>query len=141
MRQKDKKKRIWITIGIATSCILLLTISLLLNQKIYPGENILKDITIGIEKVVMYPFTALKKDQKIDQSESYLIQKNVNSSLEKEIQELKETLELNRTLTEYEPENATILSRNKAYWFHTITIDKGKKAGIKKNMAVVTKNY
>ena len=44
MRQKDKKKRIWITIGIATSCILLLTISLLLNQKIYPGENILKDI-------------------------------------------------------------------------------------------------
>lgn len=140
MKQKDKKKRIWITVGIATSCILLLTISLLLNQKIYPGENILKDITIGIEKVVMYPFTALKKDQKIDQSESYLIQKNVNSSLEKEIQELKETLELNRTLTEYEPENATILSRNKAYWFHTITIDKGKKAGIKKNMAVVTKN-
>ena len=53
--------------------------------------------------------------------------------------ELKEALELNKTLTEYTPVNATILSRNKSYWFNTITIDKGKSSGIKKNMAVITK--
>ena len=64
----------------------------------------------------------------------------INSSLEKEIQELKQTLELNKTLTEYEAINATVLSRNKSYWFNTITIDKGKKSGIKNNMAVITKN-
>ena len=45
--------------------------------------------------------------------------------IQKEIQELKDTLELNKTLTEYTPVNATILSRNKSYWFNTITIDKG----------------
>ena len=45
-----------------------------------------------------------------------------------------------KTLTEYKPINATILSRNKSYWFNTLTIDKGSKQGIKKNMAVITKN-
>ena len=48
-------------------------------------------------------------------------------------QELKDTLELNKTLTEYNPINATILSRNKSYWYNTITIDKGKKDGIEEN--------
>ena len=126
MFKKNKNKIIYIAIGIVL--IILLSISLL-N---YRGKNtILKDISISINKVVMYPFTSLNKDKNKTQTESYLIQKNINSSLEKEIKELKETLELNKTLTEYKPVNATILSRNKAYWFHTITIDKGKKAGIK----------
>ena len=88
----------------------------------------------------MYPFTVLNKEKNETQTESYTIQKNVNESLEKEIQELKEELELNKTLTEYEPINATVLSRNKSYWFNTITIDKGSKSGIKNNMAVITKN-
>ena len=104
------------------------------------GEGILKTIVTAIDKVVMYPFTALNGEKNVDQTESYLIQKNVNASLEKEIQELKETLDLNRTLTEYTSINATILSRNKNYWFNQIMIDKGSKDGIKKDMAVVTKN-
>lgn len=91
-------------------------------------------------KVIMYPFTALNKEKNHNQSESYLIQKNVNESLEKEIEELKKALELNKTLTEYDIVNATILSRNRSYWFNNITIDKGKKEGIKEGMAVITKN-
>ena len=134
-KDKNKKKLIIIIIGIVL--IILLSISLL----IYRDKNtFLKDISISINKVIMYPFTSLNKDKNKNQSESYLIQKNINSSLEKEIQELKETLELNKTLTEYQPVNSTILSRNKSYWFNTITIDKGSKDGIKPNMAVVTKN-
>lgn len=103
-------------------------------------EGRLKDISILIEKIVMYPFTSLNTDKNVDQSESYLIQKNVNNSMEKEIEELKDALDLNRTLTEYKPINATILSRNKSYWFNTITVDKGSSDGIKTDMAVVTKN-
>ena len=137
MFKKDKNKKKLIIIIISIVLIILLSISLL----IYRDKNtFLKDISISINKVIMYPFTSLNKDKNKDQSESYLIQKNINSSLEKEIQELKETLELNKTLTEYQPVNATILSRNKSYWFNTITIDKGSKDGIKPNMAVVTKN-
>ena len=137
MFKKDKNKKKLIIIIISIVLIILLSISLL----IYRDKNtFLKDISISINKVIMYPFTSLNKDKSKDQTESYLIQKNINSSLEKEIQELKETLELNKTLTEYQPVNATILSRNKSYWFNTITIDKGSKDGIKPNMAVVTKN-
>lgn len=135
MFKKNKNKITYIIIGIVL--IVLLSISLLIKRT---NNTIIKDITIYINKVVMYPFTKLNKDKGINQTESYLIQKNINSSLEKEIQELKETLELNKTLTEYSPVNATILSRNKSYWFNTITIDKGKKDGIKENMAVVTRN-
>ena len=69
-----------------------------------------------------------------------MIQKNVNASLEQEIQELKDMLDLNSTLTEYTAVNATILSRNKNYWFNQIMIDKGSKDGIEKDMAVITKN-
>jgi rod shape-determining protein MreC len=135
MFKKNKNKIIYIVIGIIL--VVLLSISLLVNRS---NNTFLKDITMSINKVIMYPFTSLNKDKSITQTESYLIQKNVNSSLEKEIQELKETLELNKTLTEYKPVNATILSRNKSYWFNTITIDKGSSSGIKENMAVVTKN-
>ena len=60
--------------------------------------------------------------------------------IKRDIKELKDVLELNKTLTEYEPINTTILSRNKSYWFNTVTIDKGRKDGIRANMAVVTKN-
>ena len=135
MFKKNKKKIIFIVIGIVL--VILLSISLL----VYRSKNtFIKNISMSINKVIMYPFTSLNKDKSITQTESYLIQKNINSSLEKEIQELKQTLELNKTLTEYNPVNATILSRNKSYWFNTITIDKGSKSGIKENMAVVTRN-
>ena len=135
MFKKNKNKIIYIIIGVVL--IVLLSISLLIKRS---NNTFIKDISISINKVIMYPFTSLNKEKNKTQTETYLIQKNINSSLEKEIQELKETLELNKTLTEYNPVNATILSRNKSYWFNTITIDKGKKDGIKENMAVVTKN-
>jgi rod shape-determining protein MreC len=137
MFKKDKNKKKLIIVIIVIVLIVLLSISLLIQRS---NNTFLKDISMSINKIIMYPFTSLNKDKNTDQSESYLIQKNINSSLEKEIQELKETLELNKTLTEYSPVNATILSRNKSYWFNTITIDKGKKDGIKPNMAVITKN-
>ena len=138
MHKKDKNK-LKIIIA-AISIIFLLLISLFLDRDYNFIENYLKDGSVLIQKIFLYPFTSFSKDKKEVKSESYLIQKNVNDSLEKEIIELKKALDLNSTLTEYETVNATILSRNKSYWFNTITIDKGKKAGIKKNMAVITKD-
>ena len=138
-RKKKEKKKI-IYLGIILGLFILITVSLLYQQKGNDEKNILKNTSMLIEKIIMYPFTSLTHEKGKKQDESYIIQKNVNSSLEKEIQELKNTLELNKTLTEYKPVNATVLSRNKSYWFNTMTIDKGTKAGIQKNMAVITKN-
>lgn len=134
-RKKITKKTVIIGIVVV---IIMISLSILLPRNNYINNSILKDITITINKIVMFPFTTLNTEKNINHNESYLIQKNVNESLEKEIQELKEALELNKTLTEYKPINATILSRNKSYWYNTITIDKGKKDGIKKDMAVIT---
>ncbi|MBQ2639448.1 MAG: rod shape-determining protein MreC [Bacilli bacterium] len=137
-KKKDKlSKKIIIPI-VSIVIFILLFISVQLNRNTIMGESIFKDTTMFINRIVMYPFTSLNNKKDINQSESYVIQKNVNESLEKEIQELKEQLNLNKTLTEYDTINATILSRNKSYWFNTITIDKGRNSGIKKDMAVVT---
>ena len=140
-RRKQKKydKRI-IGVGSGILIFVLLFVSLQFNRKEFFLESILKDSLMVVNRVAMYPFTALNNEKNIDQSESYLIQKKVNESLEKEIQELKSLLDLNRTLTEYDTVNATILSRNKSYWFNTMMIDKGSSSGIKRDMAVITNN-
>ena len=138
-RKKKINNRLVITI---TSLVIigLVIISVMLQRTFTPVEAFFKDIAITCNKIIMYPFTCLNADKDENQNESYLIQKNVNASLENEIAELKAALELNSTLTEYDIENATILSRNKSYWFNTITLDKGSSSGIKKDMAVITKN-
>ena len=118
----------------------LITGSLLIQGNGNYKISLLKDLSSAINKVVSLPFSSLNKDKKGDQSKSYVIQKNVNTELQEEIKELKDLLELNKTMTEYETINSTILSRNKSYWFNTITIDKGTSSGIEENMAVVTKN-
>ena len=124
-KKKQKRKKIIIITTISIVVLSLFIYSLVLNRKTTKGENILKSGITYIEKMLIEPFTS-KELQNIDQSKSYLIQKNVNESLEKEIEELKKALALNSTLTEYSIEN------------NTLNIDKGKKDGIKKDMAVVT---
>lgn len=139
-KSKKTKKRNLIILSVIIVAIIALVSSIQLNRANFFGEGLVKSVIMTIDKIVMYPFTALNGEKNVDQSESYLIQKNVNASLEKEIQELKEVLDLKTTLTEYTPINATILSRNKNYWFNQIMIDKGSKDGIKKDMAVITKH-
>lgn len=139
-RKIKKQRKIIITVCVIVVIFLLLFYSLKLDRKVGRVEGLLKDGSIVIQKVFMYPFTCLNGEKNVTQSDSYLIQKNVNSSLEKEIEELKDALKLNETFTEYDPVNATVLSRNKSYWFNTITIDKGSNDKIKTDMAVVTKD-
>lgn len=138
--KKTKKRNLIILSVVIIVAIIALVSSIQLNRANFFGEGLVKSVIMTIDKIVMYPFTALNGEKNVDQSESYLIQKTVNASLEKEIQELKEVLDLKTTLTEYTPINATILSRNKNYWFNQIMIDKGSKDGIKKDMAVITKH-
>lgn len=138
-RKKEKKKKILIVIVTIVILFFALFYSLKLNRKMGVVEKTFKSGFVFLENIVMYPFTSFHSENHVDQTDSYLIQKNVNSSLEKEIQELKKVLDLNRTFTEYDIVNATVLSRNKSYWFHTLTVDKGTKDGIKDDMAVITK--
>ena len=138
--KKNKKNNKLVIFFLCIAVVVLLFVSFMLSRRYSVVEGFFKDIAVSVEKVVMYPFTSLNKDKNVDQSKSYIIQKNVNNSLEKEIKELKDTLELNKTMTEYDVVNATVLSRNKNYWFQTLTIDKGKSDGISLDHVVVTRN-
>ena len=83
-KKKDKKKSIISLFIILIVLLALLSGSLLITRN---KNTFLKDGVILIEKLFMYPFTALNKEKNETQTESYTIQKNVNESLEKEIQE------------------------------------------------------
>lgn len=137
---KTKHKNILKKLAIIIIIIATLTISLKQNKNYSKLESTLKDYLSVVNKLLISPVVAISKEKKIDQSESYLIQKNINASLEKEIQELKSLLELNSTLTEYKTINATTISRNSSYWFNSVMIDKGSSSGLKKDMAVITTN-
>lgn len=131
MKKRTKKiiKRIMLIILIA------MTLFISLMTRDYSKIEIyIKDI------LTIIPRQLVKNIQEKDQTESYIIQKNINYELEKEVQELKKILNLNSTLTEYDIVNATVISRNNYYWFNSLTIDKGKDEGIKKNMGVITTN-
>ena len=131
MKKASKKK--FTTFIVSIILIILLAISLNQNRKYTKIEILFKDFSTILTNQFSY-----RKNNTSDQTESYVIQKNINTSLEKEIVELKELLALNNTLTSFEKENATVISRNAAYWFSTLTIDKGAKNGLKQGMAVLT---
>lgn len=75
-----------------------------------------------------------KMKKKAEQSDLYLARIN---KLEKEVDDLKEQLALNSSLTEYKKINATVINRGVNSWYNILTIDKGSKAGIDNGMAVI----
>lgn len=120
------KKKYRSQIIIIIICIITITVSMLTVNET-TSNNLLKSIVISINK-----YTLPKIEMETIQEDT------IKEELEKEIRQLKEALKLNSTLSEYEIENATVLSRNKSYWLNNIIIDKGTTQGLKKNMAVIT---
>lgn len=132
-KKKKNKKKITI-ISIVLVLIILLCITFLVERKYNYIENFFKTIVYPINKL------EVPVNSNYDQTKSITNLTTENEELKEEIEVLKKQLDLKNTLTEYEIENATVLSRNKDYWFNTISIDKGKKDGIKKGNAVITYN-
>ncbi len=60
-----------------------------------------------------------------------------NYRLEKENKELRDLLNTD-SISEYDPEIATIIARNQDEWMNTFILNKGESAAVKENMAVIT---
>ena len=58
-------------------------------------------------------------------------------NLKEEIEELKKINNIKTILPKYQKINATVIERNRNYWFNTIKIDKGSDDGITLDMAVI----
>lgn len=62
------------------------------------------------------------------------------ADLKKDNAELREVLDKKNDLRDFTPVQATVIGRTPDRWFEQIIIDKGKKSGIKPDMAVITAN-
>ena len=153
-RRKFDKRYLFILAVIAIALVLVvLAFSLQKDRDLNPIEKVAKDTMTMVIKVVSMPFNFVhdsieaiaEKDNiyekykelknKEEQIDSVISQ---NDNLKSEVDKLKETLELNTVLSDKVFLNATVVTRNIGYWYEEITIDKGKKNGIEKDMAVVT---
>ena len=153
-RRKFDKRYLFILVVIAIALVLVvLAISLQKNRELSFVEKVAKDAGTVVLKVVSAPFnfihdtieTMIDKDNvyekykelknKEEQIDSVISQ---NENLQDEVGKLKDVLELNTILSDKVYLNATVVFRNVGYWYQEVTIDKGSKNGIEKDMAVVS---
>lgn len=155
-RKKENISKKYILIIVIILIILLLIIfsfTLKEDRKLSKAESLLKDgLTYG-EKIITYPFNYIK-----DNIKEYKKLKDVNKNnniletsidridsieaenieLRRQLEQLKEELNINYTLSDYEYLNATVISRNVGYWHNKVTIDKGTYNGVEKDMVVIS---
>lgn len=91
-----------------------------------------------LRNYLMLPVIATTNNKETKNSDEY--NDVIINNLKEEINELKELSKIKTILSKYETINATVIERNRNYWFNTIKIDKGSDDGISKDMAVVDQN-
>ncbi len=132
MKKKEKNKFIIILIS-------LLFFYLVFFLEMNTNNNYLNPLNI-IKDLVAYPLKIItaalnyREDKKIDTA---ALEKYSNEELNKELKELKDLLQIQNYLSGFKTINATVLSRNKNYWFNTLSLDKGTADGVNLDMAVV----
>lgn len=148
----EKKYIILIIIFVIMLILVILSYGLKRKKNLNAVEAIVKDVIVNVENVVFYPFRFVVnnfedyKELKNVKKENDYLKNSVdklksieteNIELRKEIESLKEELDISYVLTDYDNINASVVSRNINYWYNTITINKGKKNGIKEEMPVI----
>lgn len=156
MRKKNinikPKYVILIIVFIIIAIITIFSHTLKEDRQLNKFEAFIKDVVSGTERIVFYPFNFV-----INKVEDYNELKNIrqkyqallpevernnslnteNIELRKQLNALKEELNITYTINDYEYLNATVINRNIAHWYNTITIDKGSYNGVKPDMVVV----
>ena len=113
------------------------------DSVVFVGETLYAPIKFVRDKVEVYKDkeNIYKKYKALESEKENIEQKNATiSELEKENAELKDILNINKSLNEYERINATVVSRDVGYWYDKFVINKGTKDGISNKMAVVINN-
>lgn len=154
-RRKNLEPKYIILIIIGGVILLLSIFAFIIKDKrnLSKPEQILKDSIIFVENIVLWPFKYIGNEiselinLKDVYKENQILKSNLerydliytqNNELKKEIKALKEEMNIDYMLTEYEYLKATVVNRNVGYWYDTITINKGSNDGIEKDMAVIT---
>ena len=150
--KNSKNKRLFLILLIVIIVLSVLFYTVKKDRNLNTFESLIKDTIVEIEKIIYKPingfnnmieeFTSLKNVKK----ENQILKSNVekmesteaeNIELKQEIERLKEELNIEHVLTDYDYLNATVISRNSFYWYNMLTIDKGSHNGIKEGMVVI----
>lgn len=152
-RKKIEPRYIFIII-IVIIIILIAVLSYALkdNKKLTTFEGVIKDGVVQVQKITYMPFknfgsmitdyNSLKKvleENKVLKSNVEKIEslEAENSELKKEIEQMKNELNIEHVLSDYDYLNATVVSRNANTWYNNLTIDKGSNSGIEEGMVVI----
>lgn len=154
-RKKKKIPKKIVIIGSIVIVIIMLVIfsaTLKSDRKLNPIESFFRDTLIYTEKIITYPFRFVTSkineygELKDVREENDILETSLdritsieaeNIELRRQLEALKEELNINYILTDYEYLNASVISRNIGYWYNTITIDKGTFNGVEVDMVVI----
>lgn len=151
-RKNMKNKYIYLVVLLVVIVVTAMSYMIKSNEKLNVFESLIKDTVVVVQKVFYTPiknfsniidnFYSLKdvlEENKILKSNIEKIEslEAENIELKQEITKLKEELNIEHVLSEYDYLNATVISRNSLYWYNTLTIDKGKNNGIEEGMVVI----
>ena len=151
-RKNIKNKYVYVSIILIVVAVAVVSYMIKSNNELNIFESLVKDSVVSVQKVFNTPIKGL--DNMIDSffslknvlKENKILKSNVekiesleaeNIELKQELKKLKEELNVDYVLSEYDYLNATVISRNSLYWYNTLTIDKGKNNGIKEGMVVI----
>lgn len=141
-----------IVIIIFVVLIAILSYALKTDKKLNTFEAIIKDTVVEIQKIVYMPFKNFSsmitdynslrdvlKENKILKSNVEKIEslEAENIELKQELEQMKNELNIEHVLSEYDYLNATVVSRNASTWYNNLTIDKGSNNGIEEGMVVI----
>ena len=153
-RGKFKFGKYFFMIVIVIIVILLIIFSFTLksDRELNSFESFVRDIFVYTEKVITYSFNYINnktkdyKKLKNTKKDNDILETSIdridsieaeNIELRRQIEQMKEELDISYTLSDYEYLNATVVSRNVGFWYNTITIDKGSYNGIEQDMVVI----
>lgn len=155
MLKNGNKKKYIILIGLIAVAVMVVitTISVKENRHLNFFEKAIKDSTTFISSTIYKPIGFIKNKIKENNEKNKIYKKykklKSNSDktkayearikeLEKEVDNLKKSIEVNQVITDYKKINASVVNRGVGSWFNTLNINKGAKSGIKAGYAVVT---
>ena len=151
-RKNLKKKNIYMIVLIIMIVMAVLSYTIKADKKLNTFESLIKDCVVQVQKLF---YTPIKSFNSIFEDffslndvleENKILKSNVekiesleaeNIALKQEIEKLKEELDVERVLSDYDYLNATVISRNSFFWYNTLTIDKGSHNGIEEGMVVL----
>lgn len=91
-----------------------------------------------VKDYLLYPVLALKSNTNLTYSnEQY---ESIIKELQTDLEEIRALSEIKSINSDFSIINASIIERNRSYWFNSLIIDKGKNDGIVVDMAVVNEN-